>query len=124
MKKLTWTTERHGDTTGFWLPVGRTFVTETDPPFGPYDDQFAIWMEEDFRPDDDYRQFIGSIRFGPLSMHICAYPFVEVGTGADMVWQCDNEAADDFLGAYGDRPTSFEIAGYAGWWVLIAHPFC
>lgn len=122
MKKLTWTNDRNQKHVGFWLPVGRTYVTEVTPPFGPNDDQFAVWMEEDFAPDDDdRRQFLGSIRLGLLSMHISAYPLVEDPVGG---WRCENAAADDFLAAYEDRPLDFAVTGYAGRWILIAHPFC
>ncbi len=104
---------------GFWLPVmgGRREYVQGGG-------NLAIWMEYD--PEFEY--FLGQIRLGPVvTCHVQAHRLRDLGDNDPRGrWLIDNEEVDGFISGKGegDRPSTLEVQGFEGEWVVTVYPYC
>ncbi len=107
-----------GNEEGFYLPIGRARDEEA---IG--EGRLAVWME--WWEDAEY--FLGAVKMGPVTCHVQAHRLSDLGDNDPRGrFLIDNEEVDGFIGGMGegDRPSTFQVEGYEGDWVVTVYPYC
>ena len=105
---------KNGDSIVFWLPIGGSYQKNLNIGVST----LAVWLEY----DPEYGRFLGDIRLGPGPYHLEVVRYLE----DEDEWKLkDADDADNFICAMGDgdRPQSFEVEGFPGYWLCVVYPF-